>query len=253
MRIGKDWFFRRRVIIPLGLVFLLAISLGSLFSIQPKFLMHQLALSNPDVLFYVETDQKVLALTIDDAPDRSLTPAILELLEKYDVRVTFFIIGEKVPGNEDLIKRMKMAGHELGNHLVEDEASIMLSDEEFERDLLEVEKLIGPLGETKWCRPGSGWFSPDMVKTAHRFGYRLCLGSIYPFDNKLRNPELIRQAVMARIYPGAVLILHEGDPKRDYIIPLLDHLIPDLLSEGYQFLTVSELQAYETRPGPKLP
>ena len=92
-----------------------------------------------------------------------------------------------------------------------------------------------------------------MVKTAHRLGYRLCLGSIYPFDNKLRNPELIRQAVMARIYPGAVLILHEGGPKRDYIIPLLDELIPDLLSEGYQFLTVSELQDFEVQPKPRLP
>lgn len=238
-------FFRRRIIFPLGLVLLLALVFGSLISFQPKFLMHQIAEYNPNVLFYVETDQKVLALTIDDAPTSILTPAILDLLEKYHVPATFFIIGQQVPGNEALISRMKFAGHELGNHMVADEPSIMLSDEEFAANLLAVEKMIGPLGENKWCRPGSGWFSPDMVKIAHELGYRCCLGSIYPFDNKLRNPQLIRQAVLEQIYPGAILILHEGGPERDYIIPLLDELIPDLLAEGYEFLTVSALQALE--------
>ncbi len=237
--------FRRRVMIPLGLVALVAIILGSLFSFQPKFLARQLAEANPDVLFYVETDRKVLALTIDDAPSTTLTPGILDLLEKHGIHATFFIIGQKAAGNEELITRIKKAGHELGNHMVADEPSIMLSEQEFTENLLAVEELIGPLGEKKWCRPGSGWFSPKMVKIAHQLGYRCCLGSLYPFDNKLRNPALIRQAVLARIYPGAILILHDGGPERDYIIPLLDALIPDLLSEGYEFLTVSELHDLE--------
>ena len=253
MRLSWRSLLQRKILIPLIMIFVLIITLGSLFSCQPKFLMRQIALHNPDVLFYVETDQKVLALTIDDAPDSLLTSAILDLFSKHGICATFFIIGQKVPGNEDLITRMKAAGHELGNHMVADEPSIMLSDEEFAANLVAVEKLIGPLGETKWCRPGSGWFTPEMVKIAHRLGYRCCLGSIYPFDNKLRHPQLIRQAVLQQIYPGAVLILHEGGPQRNYIIPLLDELIPDLLAQGYDFLTVSELQALEkaNASGPK--
>lgn len=239
------FIFRPRILIPLALALGLTTGLGSLFSCQPKFVTRQLASYNPEVLFYVETDQKVLALTIDDAPSKKLTPAILKLFEKYDIQATFFVIGNQAAGNEPLIKLMKDAGHELGNHMVADEASINLSDKEFERNLLEVEKIIGPLGENKWCRPGSGWFSPDMVKIAHRLGYRCCLGSIYPFDNKVRNPHLIHQLVMARIYPGSILVLHEGDAERDYIIPLLEVLIPDLLAQGYEFLTVSELQDLE--------
>jgi peptidoglycan/xylan/chitin deacetylase (PgdA/CDA1 family) len=142
---------------------------------------------------------------------------------------------------------MKADGHELGNHLGRDEATILLSDEEFEQQLLAVEQMIGPLGETKWCRPGSGWFSPDMVKIAHGLGYRCCLGSIYPFDNKLRRPGWIKSTVMDRIYPGAIVVLHEGGSERDYIVPLLGELIPELKAGGYEFLTLSEIQKLDRR------
>ncbi len=242
MNVVKKFLFRRRVLIPAGILLLITLVGGGLFIRQPKFLVRQLSAQNPHVLFYVETREKVLALTIDDAPSRLLTPALLDLLDEHEVPATFFVIGSKVHGNEDLISRIKGAGHELGNHMVQDEASILLSDTEFEQNLIAVEEMIGPLGEKKWCRPGSGWFSPDMVKIARRLGYRCCLGSVYPFDNMVRQPEVIRQAVLAQVYPGAILVLHEGGPDRDYIVPLLAELIPDLKGRGYRFMTVSQMQ-----------
>ncbi len=247
MMTDKQFLFRRRVLLPSGAVLLVVLVVGALFWFQPRFLLRQLASHNPGVLFYAETDRQVLALTIDDAPDSNLTPLILDVLAEHDVRATFFVLGRNIPGNEDLIGRMKTGGHELGNHFSQDEATIMLSDEEFARQLLAVEEMIGPLGETKWCRPGSGWFSPDMVKIAHGLGYRCCLGSIYPFDNKLRQPEWIRQTVLDRIYPGAVLVLHEGGRERDYIVELLDELIPELKAAGFEFLTLSELVTLDRR------
>lgn len=236
------FLFRRRVYVPSGGIILVAVVVGALFWFQPRFLLRELAERNPQVFFYAETDRKVVALTIDDAPDSLLTPLILELLADHRVPATFFILGQNIPGNEALVERMKVEGHERGNHLGRDEASIFLSDEEFEQQLLAVEQMIGPLGETKWCRPGSGWFSPEMVKIAHGLGYRCCLGSIYPFDNKLRHPGWIVSTVMDRVFPGAIVVLHEGGSGRDYIIPLLTELIPELKSAGYEFLTLSELQ-----------
>jgi peptidoglycan/xylan/chitin deacetylase (PgdA/CDA1 family) len=241
------FLLRPRVYLPVGGILLVALVVGALFWFQPRFLLRQLAARNPEVLFYVETDRKVLALTIDDAPDSTLTPLILDLLAEHEVRATFFVLGRNIMGNEDLIGRMKADGHELGNHLGRDEATILLSDEEFEQQLLAVEQMIGPLGETKWCRPGSGWFSPDMVKIAHGLGYRFCLGSIYPYDNKLRRPKWIKRTIMGRVFPGAIIVLHEGGPERDYIVPLLAELIPELKAAGYQMLTLSEIQAYDTR------
>lgn len=246
MKAAKKFLFRRRVTIPSSGILLVAMVVGALFWFQPRFLLRQLASRNPDVLFYVETDQKVLALTIDDSPDSTLTPLILDLLDEHEVRATFFILGENVSGNENLLRSMREAGHELGNHLGRDRATIMLSDEEFRQQLQAVEWKIGPLGETKWCRPGSGWFSPEMVKIAHEMGYRCCLGSIYPYDNKLRRPEWIKRTIMSRVHPGAIIVLHEGGRERDYIVPLLDELIPELKAAGYELLTLSEIQTYDS-------
>ena len=239
---GLKSLLRKRVTIPVAGVFTLAVVVVALFWCPPRFLVRQLADQNPEVFFFARTDQKVLALTIDDAPDSTLSPLILDLLAEHGVPATFFVLGENISGNEAIIARMKAEGHELGNHLARDQASITLSDQEFAAQLLAVEEMIGPLGPTKWCRPGSGWFSPDMVKTAHELGYRCCLGSIYPFDNKLRQPDWIRDAVLDRIYPGAILVLHEGGRDRDYMVPLLQELIPELKARGYRFLTLSGIE-----------
>ncbi len=232
--------FRPRVLWTVSIILLLG-GIVMLLSIQPRFMIRELAEQNPEVLFFVETERKAIALTIDDAPSSLLTPTILEILEENNVLVTFFIIGDQALGQEGLIRKMKSAGHELGNHLVHDEASIQLSEAEFKQNLLTVEKLIGPLGPDKWCRPGSGWFSSAMIEIAHGLGYQCCLGSIYPFDNKIRNPELILKTVLANIKPGDILVLHEGNADREYIIPLLRKLIPTLKAEGYELLTVSQL------------
>lgn len=245
MKSALKKLLRPRLTIPAGGVFLVMVVVGALFWFQPRFLVRELAERHPEVFFYAETDRMVLALTLDDAPDSSLTPRILDVLAAHEVRVTFFVLGQNIPGNEGLIDRMRAEGHELGNHLGRDEATIMLSDEEFTGQLLAVEQQIGPLGKTKWCRPGSGWFSPGMVKIAHRLGYRCCLGSIYPYDNKLRRPELVRETIMDRVYPGAIIVLHEGGAEREYIVTLLDELIPDLKAEGYRFLTLSQLQEFD--------
>jgi peptidoglycan/xylan/chitin deacetylase (PgdA/CDA1 family) len=242
MGFGLKTLLRKRITFPVAGVFLLVAVVVALFWFQPRFLVRQFADQNPKVFFFARTGEKVLALTIDDAPDSTLSPLILDLLAEHGVPATFFVLGENIPGNEDIIARMKAEGHELGNHLARDQASITLSDQEFAAQLLAVEKLIGPLGPTKWCRPGSGWFSPKMVKTAHELGYRCCLGSIYPFDNKLRQPGLIRDTVLSRIYPGAILVLHEGGQEREYILPLLSELVPALQAEGYRFLTLSDLE-----------
>jgi peptidoglycan/xylan/chitin deacetylase (PgdA/CDA1 family) len=236
---------RPAVLWPAGILAGAVLALLALFWLQPRFLLSRLAGHHPDVLFYVETDSMAVALTIDDAPDPELTPRILEVLDRHGVRATFFVLGEEVAGQEDQIAAMRRAGHELGNHLYRDEPSITLTDEEFVHQLRRVEALIGPLTEPKWARPGSGWFSPAMVRLAAAEGYRLVLGSVYPYDNKLRRPGWIHRTVIDRVFPGAILILHEGGPERAYVVDLLDTLIPALQAEGYAFLTLTELSRLE--------
>jgi len=240
----KRLSWRTIMIWGLGLL-LLGLGSVSILWLQPHFLIKRLAAWYPDVLFYVETERQAIALTIDDAPHHELTPRILEVLSRFDVKATFFLMGENVIGNETILLRMRTEGHELANHMMQDRPTIFLSRQDFAERLLAADALIQPNGKYRWFRPGSGWFSGRMIRQARSLGYRCCLGSIYPHDNKLRRPDWITQAVADRVHPGAVIVLHGGSPNREYVVAVLEKLIPALQDAGYEFLTVSELYALQ--------
>ncbi|KAE9050792.1 hypothetical protein PR003_g2217 [Phytophthora rubi] len=98
--------------------------------------------SHPSVLWSVRTSSRVCSLTIDDAPSPS-TPAILDVLREHQVRATFFIISGRIPGNEDVLRRIVREGHALANHLTEDRASILDELHVFEQKLQECDRAIG--------------------------------------------------------------------------------------------------------------
>ncbi len=217
-----------------------------LLLLAPRPLLVWLAEANPEVLFYVETESRRIALTLDDGPDPELTPRILDLLAEHDAHATFFLIGERVPGNEQLLARMRAEGHELGNHLKRDEPSISLSAAQFERQLLHTDSLLtGAGGEGssggKWCRPGSGWFNARMLDQLTGQGYRLALGSVYPHDLLLKSPRLIGEFVLKRVRAGSVLILHDGDGHPDRTLRVLGRILPELKRRGFEVGTLTEL------------
>ena len=222
--------------------------LATVFWTRQSLVVKLLAARLPEVLFFVTTDLPVLALTIDDAPDPELTPRILEVLARHEIQVTFFLLGSHALGNEALLARMRGDGHELANHHWRDEPSIQLADSAFVAGLLRTEALVKQPGPIKWFRPGSGWFNDGMLDTLAAHGFRCCLGAIYPYDNVIRQPEVIVEDVLAGVFPGAVIILHGGGPERDYVVEVLDTVIPELKRRGYRFLTVSKLWELRDRP-----
>ncbi len=215
---------------------------GALF-FQPRIAVELLARANPDVLFMVKTNRRAVALTIDDAPSSAVTPAILERLQRYGVQATFFVIGDHALDHEDLLRKIAVTGSELGNHMLHDSPSILDSSESFAANLARTTEIIGPENKPHWFRPASGWFTPKMLKEAARQGYRCCLGSIFPHDNKLKHPRLIADFILQRAFPGAIIVLHDGGPERLYILDVLDRILPRLMEQGYEILTVSALTA----------
>lgn len=100
------------------------LSLIAVLFFQPRYLLSIVTFLFPGVVYFAETDKQLIALTIDDGPDPITTPKILEVLERYGAHATFFIISNRVKGNEALVERMVSYGHELANHLTEDKPSI---------------------------------------------------------------------------------------------------------------------------------
>lgn len=217
------------------------LGLGLLLSVQPQWLIATLSRWSPDVLWYVEADEPVVALTIDDGPDPATTPPILQLLDEYDARATFFLIGERIPGNEQLISQILEAGHELGNHLTRDERSIALTPAEFQADVAQAHAMLLRFAQPRWLRPAGGWFNREIVSAARALGYRVALGSIYPYDATLPFPAYAASHVIRRARPGSIIVLHDSGGRGERTLTALQRILPELRRRGYRLVTLSEL------------
>ncbi|KAJ5259601.1 hypothetical protein N7478_012582 [Penicillium angulare] len=237
--------------------------LGPLYVIYkpPIFLIKFFQRRWPTVLFHHPIGKKVVALTIDDAPSvytanvdnkttggvEGNTPKILDLLRENDATATFFVIGSQVPGYEDSLTDLVKAGNELGNHAMYDEPSRALSDVQLKEQILTVQGLIqaayrvagkaaGPEG---WFfRPGSGFFSSRMRRVVAELGYRLVLGDVYPHDPQVPYAGINAKHILSMVRPGSIIVCHD---RREWTMPMLQVVLPELRRRGYRVVNVSEL------------
>ena len=129
----------------------------------------------PHTLFYVPNKNKV-ALSIDDSP-RNSTNEILDILDEYNVKATFFIIGENANERPNTVREILRRGHEIGNHTIVDEASFRNTPEEFRNHVLRTKEIIDNFTEepTKLFRPGSGITLNWMYPILEELGYKITI------------------------------------------------------------------------------
>jgi peptidoglycan/xylan/chitin deacetylase (PgdA/CDA1 family) len=215
--------------------------IGFLIMLQPKWILNRLMARTPGVLYAVETEQKLIALTIDDGPDPISTDLILEVLSKHHAHATFFVLIDRINGNESIIKRIVSEGHELGNHLFQDMPSIKHDSTEFDDRLARAHETLSHYAEVRWFRPGSGWYNHEMLQSLERFRYRLVLGSIYPFDAHIPSSWLASRYIVWRADPGAIIVLHDHGSRGLRTAETLAHSLPILKERGYRIVTLSQL------------
>lgn len=216
---------------------------GVILWLQPEWLIARLRRKSPDVLYSIETKERIVALTIDDGPDPVDSPKILEILNGHKASATFFVITDHIPGNEDIVRRMVAEGHELGNHLTKDERSINLSEQAFERELIQADEVLSEYMDIRWMRPGSGFYNNAMLDTIKDQGYQCALGSVYPYDPVIGMHWFSAYYVLWKIKPGAVIILHDNGKRGHRTAKALEIILPALNRRGYQVVTLSELTA----------
>ncbi len=214
---------------------------GSVLMFKPSWLLNRLSAHSPEVLYSVQTLELILALTIDDGPDPSTTPRILDLLLEYDAVATFFLLSDHIPGNEALVQRIVDEGHEIGNHLTDDQPSIRLSVDDFEQRLLHAQGVLSRFGEIRWFRPGSGWYNKSMRAVLIEHGYRLALGSIHPFDSHVPSSWFASNYILWRAQPGAIIVLHDNSDRGHRTADTLDKVLPALIARDFRFVTLTEL------------
>ncbi|GIF26914.1 peptidoglycan/xylan/chitin deacetylase (PgdA/CDA1 family) [Actinoplanes tereljensis] len=194
-----------------------------------------------DVLWYVETDAPVFALTFDDGPGPETTPRLLEVLDRHRAKATFFLIGDRVRAHPELVAAIVAAGHEIANHLMRDERSALVPDERFRRELAEVSDLLVPYGPVRWFRPGSGVFTLRMLRTAAAQDLRAVLGTLVGANRGTPDDARIASDLAVGIQPGSIVVLHEGNAHRQGVVETTDELLGILAGRGLSAVTVSDL------------
>jgi peptidoglycan/xylan/chitin deacetylase (PgdA/CDA1 family) len=221
----------------------LLVATGAVLGTAPSWLIDRLARWYPGCLYQLPTQARLVGLTIDDGPDPVSTPLILSELRRHDARATFFLITDRVQGQEPLVGRLVAEGHELGNHFTQDRPSIGLSPRAFEADLLRAHRELAPWGRPLWARPGSGWYSKVMISVMQRHGYRCAMGSVYPFDATIPSVAWAKRYILRNARPGAIVVLHDGGSRGRRTARVLAEVLPELHRRGYRVVSLSELLA----------
>ena len=219
---------------------------GAALWTAPRWLVPRLAARSPGCLYAVPTRARAVALTLDDGPDPAGTPELLRVLRAHGARATFFLLAERVRGNEGVAAAIVAGGHEVGNHTMRDEPSVLLAPTAFEAVVRQAGTVLGRFGPVRWLRPGSGWYTAAMLAAVERAGYRCALGSVYPYDAHVPSSRLATAYVLANVRPGAVIVLHEGGrggARGRRTAETLRRVLPALRGRGYRVVTLSELDA----------
>ena len=182
----------------------------------------------------------VVALTFDDGPHPENTRRLMEGLAAREVPATFFLVGERLAGNEALVRELEIQGHQIGVHTWD---HIMLDEKvtpaEFRSQLLRVRQgLKDILGEGDyWLRPPYGIMAPELQRLEEG---PLIIWSVDPEDWKDRDRGRIVDYVLARVGDGDIILMHDiFEASVDAALEIVD----ELQDRGYCFVTVEQLMA----------
>ena len=198
-----------------------------------------------DAAYLGDPSQKVLYLTFDAGYENGSTEKILDILKEQQVSAAFFLVGNYIEKNADLVRRMEAEGHIVGNHTMHHKDMSKLTDEAaFAKELQDLEALYQEtVGKPmpKYYRPPQGIYSQDNLRLAQKLGYRTVFWSLAYVDWNNDSQPTREQAfakLLPRTHPGAVILLHSTSKTNAEI---LGELIEKWKAEGYRFVTLEEL------------
>ena len=194
-----------------------------------------------------DTEEKIIALTFDDGPHPKYTDEILAILNKYDVKATFFVIGRNAEGYPAILKRIADGGHEIGNHTFTHVTAEKVSSKEFKAELEKthsaIRRITGKAPEL--FRPPTGHCNAETVQSAAEMDYKLIVWTVDTKDWTHESTENIIKTVKTRTKSGSIILFHDYIASPSPTPNALRVIIPHLLSQGYRFVTVSELLSYD--------
>lgn len=186
---------------------------------------------------------KQIALTFDDGPHAVYTKMLLDGLKERGVHATFFLMGQNIEGNEELVKRMEEEGHLIGNHTYSHVQITKLNEEQALSEVQKEEAILSPLigQETMYFRPPFGSITEAQF---HAIEKTVVLWNIDPLDWSVQNRDKVVNHVLNHLDDGPIILLHDiFKPSVEAALALIDKLE----EQGYEFVRIDELTETNTR------
>ncbi len=196
-----------------------------------------------NIYVHQKTDEKKIALTFDDGPHPTKTGKILDVLDKYGVKGTFFVIGKNVKLYPEVLKRVYEEGHDIGNHTFSHKSINKMSYSCLCESVRECSDAICEVIGKKplFFRPPEGYVNDSIAQKLYGEGYDVILWRVDTYDWKGRSADDIYNTVIKNVKCGDIILMHDYISNNSYTAHALDKLIPKLQTDGYEFVTVSEL------------
>jgi len=203
-------------------------------------LMGVLSLPAPERV--IDPSKPMIALTFDDGPS-SNTGHILDLLALYGGKATFFVVGNRVSSYADTARRTAEEGHEIGIHTWDHSNLTKLSTDQIKAEILDTQTAVQQYAGATCAavRPPGGAVNDTVKATAGELGFFLTNWSIDPEDWKTRDADSTYNVIMSQAADGAIVLCHD---LYSSTAEAMDRVIPELIAQGYQLVTVSELLSY---------
>lgn len=188
-----------------------------------------------------------IAITFDDGP-HEMTEKVLDLLQKFNVKATFFCIGKQIEQNPEVFKRIISEGHVVGNHSYSHSNSIgFFSTQKMMDEISQTNSIIASFldKKPKLFRPPFGVTNPNIAKAVKQSDLKVIGWNIRSLDTVIKDEEDVFQRVKKKIVPGGIILLHDTSEKS---VMVLERLLLFLQSEDYKIVTIDKLlniEAYE--------
>ncbi|MGM7637159.1 polysaccharide deacetylase family protein [Bacillus sp. Hm123] len=190
----------------------------------------------------VETTQKVVALTFDDGPTKN-TDQILQLLNKYNVKATFFLIGEEIEKNLEETKKIVEAGHQIGNHTFSHQRMIFKTPSYIKEEIEKTDQLIQMAGYSEEIdfRPPNGKKLVGLPYYLNKHNRETITWNLEPDTYYTTASDKVAY-VREHIQPGSIILMHPMYDDTGKELQAAEGILQTLLNEGYTFVTVDELR-----------
>jgi len=179
--------------------------------------------------FFLKKDNAIY-ITFDDGPNPTTTPQILEILDRFNAKATFFCLGKNVKENPALLSLIQSKGHAIGNHGMQHLDGYLTANDLYLQDAKEAKEIIG----SNLFRPAYGRVKRSQFKLLKKEGYQIIFWSIisYDFDNTFP-PEKIISLLEKKVKPGSIVVFHDSEKAWPNLKVVLPVIVESWTRQGY--------------------